>query len=68
MVEQAPPAASNRSRTRLLVQGVLSLVLVVAIFNFLRKKIDPAQMWAAMGDGTSNDRSAAARSAAWMVG
>jgi putative heme transporter len=48
MVEQAPPAASNRSRTRLLVQGVLSLVLVVAIFYFLRKKIDPAQMWAAI--------------------
>ena len=48
MVEQASPAASNRSRTRLLVQGVLSLVLVVAIFYFLRKKIDPAQMWAAI--------------------
>jgi putative heme transporter len=48
MVEQAPPAASHRSRTRLVVQGVLSLVLVVAIFYFLRKKIDPAQMWAAI--------------------
>jgi uncharacterized protein (TIRG00374 family) len=48
MVEQAPPAASNRSRTRLLVQGALSLVLVVAIFYFLRRKIDPAQVWAAI--------------------
>jgi uncharacterized protein (TIRG00374 family) len=48
MVEQAPPATTRRSRTRLVVQGVLSLVLVVAIFYFLRKKIDPAQTWAAI--------------------
>ena len=48
MVEQAPPAASHRSRTRLIVQGVLSLVLVVAIFYVLRRKIDPAQTWAAI--------------------
>ena len=48
MVNQAPPATTRRSRTRLLVQGVLSLVLVVAIFYFLRKKFDPAQMWAAI--------------------
>ena len=45
MVEQAPPAASRRSRTRLAVQGLLSLVLVVVIFYFLRRKIDPAQVW-----------------------
>jgi putative heme transporter len=48
MVEQAPPAASRRSRTRLVVQGVLSLVLVVAIFYFLRRRIEPAQTWAAI--------------------
>src|SRR5512132_499973 len=48
MVNQAPPATSRRSRTRLLVQGLLSLVLVVAIFYFLRKKLDPAQMWTAI--------------------
>jgi putative heme transporter len=48
MVEQAPAAASHRSRTRLVVQGVLSLVLVVAIFYYLRRKIDPAQTWAAI--------------------
>jgi uncharacterized protein (TIRG00374 family) len=46
MVEQAPPTASRRSRTRLVAQGVLSLVLVVAIFYFLRRKLDPAQTWA----------------------
>jgi hypothetical protein len=39
MVNQAPPPTTCRSRTRLLAQGVLSLVLVVAIF-FLRKKFD----------------------------
>jgi putative heme transporter len=48
MVNQAPPATTHRSRTRLVVQGVLSLVLVLAIFYFLRKKFDPAQMWAAI--------------------
>jgi uncharacterized protein (TIRG00374 family) len=48
MVEQAPPATSRRSRTRLVVQVVLSLVLVVAIFYFTVKKIDPAQVWAAI--------------------
>jgi uncharacterized protein (TIRG00374 family) len=48
MVEQAPPAARHRSRTRLVIQGVVSLVLVVAIFYYLRKKFDPAQAWAAI--------------------
>ena len=48
MVEQAPPTASHRSRTRLVVQGLLSLVLVVAITYYLRKKFDPAQAWAAI--------------------
>jgi hypothetical protein len=48
MVEQAPSAAKHRSRTRLVVQGVLSLVLVVVIFYFLRRRIDPTQVWAAI--------------------
>jgi uncharacterized membrane protein YbhN (UPF0104 family) len=48
MVDQQPPAARRRSRTRLVVQVVLSLVLVVAIFYFMVKKIDPAQVWAAI--------------------
>jgi putative heme transporter len=48
MADQEAPAARHRSRTRLVVQGVLSLVLVVAIFYFLLKKIDPAQTWAAI--------------------
>jgi uncharacterized protein (TIRG00374 family) len=48
MVEQAPPAASHRSRSRLILQGLLSLVLVVAITYYLRRKIDPAESWAAI--------------------
>jgi putative heme transporter len=48
MVNQAPPATTRPSRTRLLLQSLLSLVLVVAIFYFLRKKFDPAQMWTAI--------------------
>jgi uncharacterized protein (TIRG00374 family) len=48
MVEQAPPAAKHRSRTRLVVQGVLSLVLVVVIFYFLIKQIDLPRAWAAV--------------------
>jgi hypothetical protein len=48
MVNQAPPAASHRSRSRLLLQGLLSLVLVVAITYYLRRKIDPAESWAAI--------------------
>ena len=51
MVDQQPPAA-RRSRTRLVVQGVLSLVLVVAIFYYLLTKIDLAQTWAAITDMT----------------
>src|SRR6266700_2959457 len=48
MVEQAPPVAKRRSRARLAVQAVVSLVLVVVIFYFLLKKIDLAQVWAAI--------------------
>jgi putative heme transporter len=52
MVEQAPPAAKRRSRARTVIQGVLSLLLVVVIFYFLLKKIDPAQVWAAISGMT----------------
>jgi putative heme transporter len=52
MVDEQPPAASRRSRTRMVIQGVLSLVLIVAIFYFLLKKIDLAQVWTAITDMT----------------
>jgi uncharacterized protein (TIRG00374 family) len=67
MVEQAPPAASHRSRTRLVVQAVLSLVLVVAIFYFLRRKIDPAQTWAAITAMTWPELTTLGVLAAWNL-
>jgi hypothetical protein len=45
---QEAPAAGRRSRTRLVLQAVVSLVLVVAIFYYLFTKIDLAQVWAAI--------------------
>jgi uncharacterized protein (TIRG00374 family) len=48
MADQEAPVSHQRSRTRLVVQGVLSLVLVVAIFYYLVTKIDLVQAWAAI--------------------
>ena len=66
MVEQAPPATSHRSRTRLVVQGLLSLVLVVAIFYYLRK-FDPAQAWAAITAMTGLELSILGLLAVWNL-
>jgi len=46
MVEQTPAARARPSRTRRVVQGAVSLLLVVAIFYFVFKRIDLAQMGA----------------------
>jgi uncharacterized membrane protein YbhN (UPF0104 family)/membrane-associated phospholipid phosphatase len=46
MVDQQPAAAKSRSRTRLALQAVVSLVLVVAIFWYLLKGIDLTLVWA----------------------
>jgi uncharacterized membrane protein YbhN (UPF0104 family)/membrane-associated phospholipid phosphatase len=46
MADKEPPAAKPPSRTRLIVQAVVSLVLVVAIFYYLLRGIDLAQVWA----------------------
>jgi len=46
MADQEPAAAKPRSRTRLVVQAVVSLVLVVAIFYYLLKGIDLGQVGA----------------------
>jgi uncharacterized protein (TIRG00374 family) len=67
MVEQAPPAARHRSRTRLVIQGMLSLVLVVAIFYYLRKKFDPAQAWAAITAMTWLELTILSLLAAWNL-
>jgi uncharacterized protein (TIRG00374 family) len=67
MVEQAPPAASHRSRARLVVQGLLSLLLVVAIFYFLRRRIDPAQTWAVITAMTWVELTTLGLLAAWNL-
>lgn len=48
MADQQPPAAKprSRSRARVVVQALLSLVLVVAIFWYLLHGIDLGQVWA----------------------
>jgi hypothetical protein len=46
MADQQPSAAKPRSRARLAIQVVVSLVLVVAIFYYLLKGIDLGQVWA----------------------
>jgi hypothetical protein len=43
---QRSAAARLRSQTRLVVQGVLSLVLVAVIFRYLLGGIDLAEVWA----------------------
>src|SRR5918994_583509 len=45
MVDEQPAAAVSRSRIRLVVQAVLSLLLVVAIFWYLLHGIDRGQVW-----------------------
>ena len=46
MDDQQPPATKPRSRTRLIVQAVFSLALVVVLFYYLLKDVDLAQVWA----------------------
>jgi putative heme transporter len=46
MVEEVPARTRRSSTTRRVIQGLLSLVLVVAIFWFLFKGIDFASVWA----------------------
>jgi Lysylphosphatidylglycerol synthase TM region len=67
MVNQAPSATTRRSRTRLLVQAVLSLVLVVAIFYYLRRKIDPAQTWAVIAAMTGLELTILGLLAVWNL-
>jgi uncharacterized membrane protein YbhN (UPF0104 family) len=46
MDDQPPPTPKPRSRTRLVVQAVFSLALVVVLFYYLLKDVDLAQVWA----------------------
>jgi uncharacterized protein (TIRG00374 family) len=67
MADQEAPAAQQRSRTRLVVQGLLSLVLVVAIFYYLFTKIDLAQTWAAITDMTWQELTTLSLLAIWNL-
>ena len=46
MADQPPPTPKPRSRARLALQVLGSLVLVAAVFYYLLKGIDLAQVWA----------------------
>jgi putative heme transporter len=65
--DQQPPAASRRSRTRLIVQGVLSLVLVVGIFYYLFTKIDLGQVWTEITSMTWLELTTLGLLAAWNL-
>jgi putative heme transporter len=67
MNDQQPAAAKPRSRTRLIVQAAVSLVLVVAIFYFLLRGIDLAQVWAEIRAMTWIEEAVLAVIAAWNL-
>jgi uncharacterized membrane protein YbhN (UPF0104 family) len=67
MNDQQPAAAKPRSRTRLIVQAAVSLVLVVAIFYFLLRGIDLAQVWAEIRAMTWIEEAILAVIAAWNL-
>ena len=67
MVNQQPPAAKSRSRTRLLIQTVVSLVLVVAIFYYLLRGIDLALVWAKIRAMTWTEDAVLALIEAWNL-
>jgi uncharacterized membrane protein YbhN (UPF0104 family)/membrane-associated phospholipid phosphatase len=67
MDDQEPSAAKPRSRTRLVIQAVVSLVLVVGIFYFLLRGIDLAQVWAEIRAMTWIEDAVLAAIAAWNL-
>jgi uncharacterized membrane protein YbhN (UPF0104 family)/membrane-associated phospholipid phosphatase len=67
MDNQQPAAAKPRSRTRLVVQVVVSLVLVLGIFYFLLRGIDLAQVWAEIRAMTWIEDAILAVIAAWNL-
>jgi uncharacterized membrane protein YbhN (UPF0104 family)/membrane-associated phospholipid phosphatase len=67
MVDQPPPAAKPRSRTRLIVQTSVSLVLVVAIFYYLLRGIDLRLVWAEIRAMTWTEDAVLALLGAWNL-
>jgi uncharacterized membrane protein YbhN (UPF0104 family) len=67
MVDHEPVAAKPRSRTRLVVQVVVPLALVVGIFYFLLRGIDLAEVWAEIRAMTWMEDAIVAAIAAWNL-
>jgi uncharacterized protein (TIRG00374 family) len=67
MTDQQAPPAKRSSPVRTALKAGFSLVLVVGIFYFLRKKFDPAQMWAAITDMTWQELTALGLLAIWNL-
>jgi len=66
-MDQQPPATKPRSRTRLIVQAVFSLVLVVVLFYYLLKDVDLAQVWAEIQAMTWREDAILVVLAAWNL-
>jgi putative heme transporter len=66
MVDQQP-AAKPRSRTRLIIQTAVSLVLVVAIFYYLLRGIDLRLVWAQIQAMTWREEAVLALIGAWNL-
>jgi uncharacterized membrane protein YbhN (UPF0104 family) len=67
MDDQPPPATKPRSRTRLIVQAVFSLALVVVLFYYLLKDVDLAQVWAEIRAMTWTEDAILVVLAAWNL-
>src|SRR5512132_2426508 len=67
MDDQPPPATKPRSRTRLIVQAVFSLALVVVLFYYLLKDVDLAQVWAEIQAMTWREDAILVVLAAWNL-
>jgi uncharacterized membrane protein YbhN (UPF0104 family) len=67
MTEQVQPAPRSQRPTRRIIQGALSLVLIVAIFWFLFKGIAFGQVWAAIQSLTWLELATLAAVAGWNL-
>jgi uncharacterized membrane protein YbhN (UPF0104 family) len=67
MDDQQPPATKPRSRTRLVVQAVFSLALVVVLFYYLLKDVELAQVWAEIQAMTWREDAILVVLAAWNL-
>jgi uncharacterized protein (TIRG00374 family) len=63
-----PPASGSRKRTRRIIQGLLSLAVVVAIFFFaLPQFADFSEVWAAITDMTPIELTSLVLAAVWNI-